>query len=171
MKRTQRLKIQTQNTNSSFSNKKIKVREYTLKSSSKHIKFGKFKAEIVKIFFEILLMIKLYHWNTYIYSSHKASDELYQNINENMDKFIEILLGKTTDLGRIKLTNEKMKLTILNLNDNKLKEKINQFKSYLLDLDENINLKILNMNNDDLFNIRDELLGNLNQFLYLLSLQ
>lgn len=132
--------------------------------------FNNFKSEIVKIFFEMLLTVKLFHWNTYDYSSHKASDELYENLNENIDKFIEVLLGKTTNLGRIKLNNNKMNLTILNMNDNKLKEKINTFKKFLVNLNTNNNMKLFNMSNDDLFNIRDELLANLNQFLYLLSL-
>lgn len=144
--------------------RKSKTRKKQSPSSSSN--FNKFKSDIVKLFFEILLTVKLFHWNTYNYAAHKASDELYQNLNENIDKFIEVLLGKTTNLGRINI--DKMNLTIFNMNDKKLKDKINSFKSFLIGLNTNKNMGI--MSNDDLFNIRDELLANLNQFLYLLSL-
>jgi hypothetical protein len=48
-----------------------------------------FQKEITVVFFEILLMVKLYHWKTYSYSTHKATDELYSSLNSNFDKFIE----------------------------------------------------------------------------------
>jgi DNA-binding ferritin-like protein len=48
-------------------------------------------------FFEMLLMIKLFHWKTFNYALHKASDEIYEKINEHMDRFrfMEVLLGKS----------------------------------------------------------------------------
>jgi len=64
---------------------------------------------IVKIFMEILNMVKLYHWKTRSYAQHKATDELYSKLNEDIDKFIEILLGKTgirTDLINLNLNNQ-----------------------------------------------------------------
>ena len=53
------------------------------------------KSKFVKTFFEILHAIKLYHWKTKSYSQHKATDELYANLNENVDKFIEVLTERT----------------------------------------------------------------------------
>ena len=45
----------------------------------------------------MLLMIKLFHWKTFNYALHKASDEIYEKINEHMDRFrfMEVLLGKS----------------------------------------------------------------------------
>uniref|UniRef100_A0A6C0DJ73 Uncharacterized protein n=1 Tax=viral metagenome TaxID=1070528 RepID=A0A6C0DJ73_9ZZZZ len=124
-----------------------------------------FQREITVEFFEIILMIKLYHWKTYSYSTHKATDSLYSNMNENMDKFIEVLLGKTGI--RIDLTdNKNIRLYDFD-NMNAFVNKIKDFKSYLVDLTNNKAIKL--MSNTDLLNIRDEILGDLNQFLYLLS--
>ena len=79
--------------------------------------------------------------------------------------FIEVLLGKTG--SRIDLMGKKS-ISLIDLNSQEnLKSKIMYFKSFLVGLDNN---KALNsMSNSDLFNIRDEILGNLNQFLYLLT--
>jgi hypothetical protein len=124
-----------------------------------------FQREITVQFFEIILMIKLYHWKTYSYSTHKATDSLYSNMNENMDKFIEVLLGKTGI--RIDLTDKKNIRLYDFENMNAFVNKIKDFKSYLVDLTNNKAIKL--MSNTDLLNIRDEILGDLNQFLYLLS--
>ena len=50
-----------------------------------------------------------------------------------------------------------------------IKKQVNEFKRYLVGLNSNPNLK--NIENSDLFNIRDEILQNIDQFLYLLSLK
>jgi hypothetical protein len=59
-------------------------------------------------------------------------------------------------------------ISLIDLNSQeKLKSKIMSLKSYFVGLDNNKALST--MSNSDLFNIRDEILGNLNQFLYLLT--
>jgi len=129
-----------------------------------------FKEEIVKMFLVLLNMVKLYHWKTCSYAAHKASDELYDSLNKNIDKFVEVLLGKLNG-KRVNLTNEKTIPLIDFPNgpnfDEDMKTEIMKVKKYLIDLDNNSFL--LEMSNSDLFNIRDEILGSLNQFLYLLS--
>ena len=42
-----------------------------------------FQEEITCKFLEMLIMVKLYHWKTYSYAQHKATDELYTNLNLN----------------------------------------------------------------------------------------
>lgn len=124
-----------------------------------------FQKEITVVFLEILLMVKLYHWKTTSYATHKATDELYTKLNENIDSFIEVLLGKSgsrTDL----MEHKNIRLIDLSSLD-LLKREVNTFKSYLLGLNDNKAMKL--MSNPDLYNIRDTILGDLNQFLYLLS--
>ena len=59
-------------------------------------------------------------------------------------------------------------ISLIDLNSkDKLKEKIDGFKYYLVGLTNNTTIR--SMKNSDLLNIRDEILGNLNQFLYLLT--
>ena len=124
-----------------------------------------FQKEVTVVFFEMLLLVKLFHWKTYSYATHKATDELYDSLNENIDKFIEVLLGKSG--SRIDLMSKKtIKLEDLN-SPEKLKHKVDEFKSYLLGLSNNKALK--SMSNVDLFTIRDEILADMNKFLYLLT--
>ena len=135
-------------------------------SQSQVSSIDSFQKQITVKFLEMLMMVKLFHWKTHSYATHKATDELYGSLNDNIDKFIEVLLGKTgerTDL----MANKTISLYDLNSQE-KLKEKILSFKSYLVELNNN---KILTttMSNSDLFNIRDEILGDLNKFLYLLT--
>ena len=112
-------------------------------------------------------MVKLFHWKTYNYATHKATDELFTKLNQNVDEFIEILLGKNN--SRINLMKHK-KIRLIDLSDQHMLEKeITYFKNYLVDLNNNKYIK--HMSNTDLLNIRDTILGDLNQFLYLLSLQ
>lgn len=127
--------------------------------------FEHFQKEITLVFFEILLMIKLYHWKTHSYATHKATDELYASFNGHMDKFIEVLLGKTGT--RIDLNDVKsVKLDSFDSQE-VLKRKVEEFKGYLVGLENHNAMKT--MSNTDLFNIRDEILADLNQFLYLLT--
>lgn len=124
-----------------------------------------FQKEISIVFLEMLLMVKLFHWKTTSYATHKATDELYTKLNENIDSFIEVLLGKTglrTDLMR----NKQIKLIDLSSTES-LKSEVESFKGYLVSLNDNISMK--KMSNTDLYNIRDTILGDLNQFLYLLT--
>jgi len=114
----------------------------------------------------MLIMVKLYHWKTHSFAQHKATDELYSKLNENIDKFMEVLLGKTE-----KRTNllKQPTISLIDLSSKEqLKNKIDDFKVFLVNLTDN--KFIMKMSNTDLLNIRDEILGDLNQFLYLLTL-
>lgn len=137
----------------------------TRKNISQNGSLASFQKEITVTFLEMLMMIKLFHWKTTSYATHKATDDLYTKFNANIDSFIEVLLGKTG--SRIDLmSNKSIKLVDLSSQE-ALKREIESFKSYLVNLNDNKAMKI--MTNTDLFNIRDTILGDLNQFLYLLT--
>lgn len=124
-----------------------------------------FQKEIAVVFLEMLMMVKLFHWKTTSYATHKATDDLYTKLNANIDAFIEILLGKSG--SRIDLmSNKQIKLVDLSSQES-LKREVEAFKGYLVSLNDN--KAMLSMSNTDLFNIRDTILGDLNQFLYLLT--
>ncbi len=126
---------------------------------SKMINTTKSDKLIVLTFLEMLNTVKLYHWKTMSHSTHKATDELYSKLNENIDTFVETMLGKN---GRRLQLSEVKSIPLYDFNDvNQFKKKIESYKSFLI----NLNLT----NNSDLLNVRDEMLGNLNQFTYLLT--
>lgn len=143
--------------------KKIKINKN--KTSKKKMTHAvKFEQDISYFFLKLLLVIKLYHWNTHSYAAHKSTDELYESLNKHMDRFMEILFGKT---GK-RLSFKNISLEIPSISTKKEIEKyMTECKGYLVDLNDNIFLH--KMSNFDLFTIRDEILGDLNQFLYLLS--
>jgi hypothetical protein len=124
-----------------------------------------FEQEVVVKFLQMLNIVKLYHWKTHSYATHKATDELYTNLNANIDSFVEVLLGKRGD--RVNLTHVKHIPIKDFTSQNDFRKELDSFKNYLVDLNDNKALKT--MSNSDLYNIRDEILANLNQILYLLT--
>jgi len=119
-------------------------------------------SHMVLVFLEFLNMIKLYHWKTRSYAQHKATDELYGRLNENIDKFVEVLLGKHQ--SRIQHMEKKMDLVNTdNMRD--VKSHVLEFRNFLNEFNVHFNAK----RDSDLLSIRDEILSDVNQFLYLLS--
>jgi DNA-binding ferritin-like protein len=131
-------------------------------NKTKNGHLNKSKSHIVKVFLEVLNMVKLYHWKTHSYAEHKATDELYSKLNEHMDTFVEVLLGK--DASRIQFLEKKIELYDFS-NILEFKRRIFEFRSFLKDLDIHFN----SSHDSDLLNIRDEILSDINQFLYLLT--
>ena len=142
----------------------------TRKSRGPRNSIHKFHKYIVVSFLSLLNKIKLYHWNTHSYATHKATDELYSKLNEHIDTFVEVLLGKSDGAGK----NRAMILNIKSIsvrsfnNNNELKREIEKYKSFLISFTNNSLMK--KQYNADLIAIRDEILALLNQFLYLLTL-
>lgn len=122
------------------------------------------KSIIVENFMEMLNTIKLYHWNTHSFSQHKATDELHEKMSGHVDKFVEILLGKKGD----RIRHIKSKIPIMNNKSvHSFREQVYKYRQYLIDMD-----RCFDPSTDkDLLNIRDEILGDVNQFLYLLTLE
>jgi DNA-binding ferritin-like protein len=145
-------------------NRKQKTRKNRAQTVSMQ-SIQKFEQEIVIKYLSLLNTVKIYHWKTHSYASHKATDELYSKLNKDIDHFVEVLLGKIGN--RVDLT----KVKSIPIHDftslEQMKKEVVSFKSYLVNLDSNKVMR--SMSNSDLFNIRDEILADLNQFLYLLT--
>ena len=124
------------------------------------------EAEIILKFIQILNIIKIYHWKTLSYPEHKATDELYESFNGRMDEFVETMLGKTGK--RVNLSSVKSIPFYDYTNVTKFKQCIETCKMYLVNMSNAAYFK--NPANSDLLNIRDEILGDLNKFTYLLTL-
>ena len=130
------------------------------------------KSKIVKTFMEMINTVKLYHWKTLSYAQHKATDELHEHMQSNVDKFVEILLGK--DESRLGMINKRIdnSLTVkidssAPKSQDEFQQKLMKYRRFLTSLDSLFDEK----EDSDLLNIRDELLADLNQFLYLFALK
>ena len=112
---------------------------------------------IVGTLTDMLHVVKLHHWRTHDYSVHKATDNLHEALSEQVDSFVEKLLGSKHT--RSNLTDLRMRsYNTLPA----LKQRVEYYKRYLRGMPASLGT--------DLLNIRDELLGSLNQFSYMLSL-
>ena len=107
--------------------------------------------------------VKIYHWETKVYARHKATDDLVDKLDDNIDKFVEVYIGK---YGRPTLNSRTGRIMIRNFNDKEapvlLKQAIHWMTHKLPTL--------LKKEDTDLLNIRDEILADLNQTLYLFTL-
>jgi hypothetical protein len=122
------------------------------------------EAKLIETFFEMTNTIKLYHWKTTSYAEHKATDELHERISGHVDKFVEVLLGKMVPT---RINYKKNTTPITECNDRAaFTTQIVRFRNVLLELPSLLDPK----NDTDLINIRDEMLADINQFLYLFSL-
>jgi hypothetical protein len=117
---------------------------------------------LIQFFFNMNLNIRLYHWQTTKYPRHVASGELYEKLNELTDKFIE------TFMGRYKRPEYKdtFKISVKQYTDNTIIDLLKEYANYLRTNVE----PILKEGDTDLLNIRDEMLGEINQTLYLFTL-
>ena len=121
---------------------------------------------LIKIFFNMLLNIKLYHWQTKGFARHKASDELHESLSNHIDKFIEVYIGLTTNQNRPKFANG-FSVEVKSFTDVTIIEKINEYIKFLkVDIPT-----LINKDDTDLLNICDEMLADLRQALYLFSLK
>jgi len=157
-KHTEKTKLRTKNTNKKIGGQRRK----TMRNKSKSSITNEKKSRIVQTFLEMLNTVKLYHWKTHSYAQHKATDELYSKLNENIDTFVEILLGK--EESRIKMVEKRSRL-IDSQNTSDFKSRIYEYREFLIDISKYFDAK----RDTDLLNVRDEILGHINQFLYLMS--
>jgi DNA-binding ferritin-like protein len=148
---------------------KRKSNKHTMKKRAINNNDGAFQKKIVSTFLCMLNTVKLYHWSTVHYSTHKATDELYSGLSSKIDTFVETMFGKESIAVRQKVL-QMSSIHIHSMQTNKdFKNETEQYKSFLINLTNNKTFNI--QKNTDLMNMRDDILGSLNQFLYLLTLK
>jgi len=118
-------------------------------------------------FMEMLNTIKIYHWSTLSYPTHKATDELHEKMSELVDSFIEKYIAITgTPLfhhgrGRQSIPFYECK----SLED--YRKKLQDYKRFLVSFNKNV----LHKEATELLSIRDDMLGEIDQALYSLRLE
>jgi len=120
-------------------------------------------AKDIQFFFTMREQIKLYHWQTKVYSRHKATDGVIEALDGSIDKYVEVYMGK---YGRMKMTGSNASITVKNLSEASV---VIFIKRCILYLNTEL-VKKLKETDTDLVNIRDEMLAELNQLLYLFTL-
>lgn len=111
-------------------------------------------------FLGLLTQIKLFHWSVKSYSAHVALDKLHSTLSDNVDKFVEAYIGKYK-LQPIQPFNINITAT----------SNCQNIIEYLQSQYENIKKIRTGVNKaTELQNIIDEMLGNIDQSIYLLNL-
>jgi hypothetical protein len=111
---------------------------------------------------QVQCQVKVFHWQTKIYGKHIALDRLFDAIIDNIDEFTETAMGK---YGRVDFSG--VSYTFDNITDTGIANMIDGFIDTAIALDDKVEPK----KDSDLLNLRDELLGKLNQTKYLLTLK
>jgi hypothetical protein len=134
-------------------------------------------AKHILCFLELLNTIKIYHWSTLSYPTHKATDELHTKLSELVDSFIEIYIGHCSR-GRgsgVPVFQFKNGIGRKGSSASIPFCECKSLDAFCKILDENIiHMEGLTKKLDgytDLVNIRDEMVGALAQALYLLRLK
>lgn len=141
----------------------VKVEEKT------EVKASEIKAEvdgkgemIQTMMLQMQNQYKIFHWQTTSFSQHKSFDGVVGSLIENIDDFIETYMGK---YGRVIASNT-FNLTLGNYKDQDFNAITDAYINFLIDLGSQLD----SVKDTDLLNIRDEILGSLNQLKYLLTL-
>jgi len=117
----------------------------------------------IQFLFEIRNQIKLYHWQTYEHARHIATDKYLESLDKHIDYFVEVSMGK---YGRPRVTGATATITLKNMTEKAAAIYLNAARTYL----QGTFSKTINPKDTDLLNIRDEILGDLNQLAYLFTL-
>jgi hypothetical protein len=119
--------------------------------------------EIAMIFLSFRDQLKIYHWQTSVYARHIAADKLFDALEDQIDRFMEVLQG-TRNL-RIQLTAKSGNVKYSNQSDDDANAILLSFKNWL----STVLPSMLEDKNTDLLNIRDEMLASVNNTIYLYS--
>jgi len=119
----------------------------------------------IHYFLTLRNQIKLYHWSTGSYARHKATDEAVDRLDEHIDKYVEVYLGKKG--SRPRLTGDDACIRLTNMTEAGAVRLIKSALTYL----QGPLTRSLGATDMDLANIRDEMIADLNQLLYLFTLK
>lgn len=121
------------------------------------------KEEITLKLVQIQLQFKFLHWQTFGDAKHKAYGEIYDSMGDNIDRLVESMMGK---YGRIEFDSE-FSIMFQDISSLSVQNFMDGITEFLVGMTEQLDPKY----DSDLLNIRDEILGDINQTKYRLTLK
>jgi hypothetical protein len=106
--------------------------------------------------------LRILHWQTKSFARHTAYGKIYNGLGELIDTFMEASMG---EYGRFQLSDGAIQLR--NLDELNVGETMDEYIGFLLSFNE----KLDPARDSDLLNLRDELLTDVKQLKYLLTLK
>ena len=114
--------------------------------------------QFVKILLTLQFINKLYHWNTLSHARHQATDGFASSLNDLIDKFVEVYIGRHD----IKPIISSIKFDLQYFNDDNIDKYYKQVRKFI---DDNTHKLI----SSELINIKDEILSEINKIIYLFT--
>ena len=107
--------------------------------------------------------MKICHWQTKGIARHEAFGNFYDDLTPLIDDFIEQSMGK---YGRFTLDDETKTIQLNNLSEIDIKGMVSTTREALVQFTEQ-----LDPSDTDLLNLRDEILGKVNKYAYLFTME
>lgn len=114
-------------------------------------------------FISLQNQIRIFHWQTKSYSEHQALGSLYEGLNPLIDEFVEVYLGK----NGVQESTENFDFSLQNYGSSNPVAVIDNGIYFLV----NEIPAIINPDDTELLNIRDEMVALLNRTKYLMTLK
>jgi hypothetical protein len=121
------------------------------------------KEELTLKLVQLQLQFKFLHWQTFGDAKHRAYGGVYDSLGELIDKFVECMMGK---YGRPEFESE-FSLMFQDIKSISVQNFLDGITEFLVDMTDQLNPRY----DTDLLNLRDEMLGDINQLKYLLTLK
>jgi len=117
---------------------------------------------VVRDMLQMQNQLRIFHWQTKSYAAHKALGKAYEGLDGLVDTFIETALGR----NEADFSNGNIDIKLFDIKELCPCTAIDTYKAFLIEITQKLNPDL----DSDLLNIRDEMLGLLNQTSYLLKL-
>jgi hypothetical protein len=121
------------------------------------------KEELIKKLVQIQLQWKFLHWQTFGDAKHRTYGQIYDGLGDLIDTFAETMMGK---YGRPEFDPE-FALMFQDISTLSIQKFMDGITEFLVEMTDQLDGRY----DTDLLNIRDEMLGLINQSKYLLTLK
>jgi len=121
------------------------------------------KEELILKLVQIQNQFRFLHWQTFGDAKHRAYGGIYDSLGENIDKFTESMMGK---YGRPEFDSE-FSIMFRDIKELNVQNFMDGITEFLVGMTDELDSRY----DTDLLNIRDEMLGDINQLKYLLTLK
>ena len=121
------------------------------------------KEELTLKLVQIQLQFKFLHWQTFGDAKHRAYGGIYDSLGELIDKFVEAMMGK---YGIPEFDSE-FSLMFQDISALSVQNFLDGITEFLVNMVDQLDPKY----DTDLLNLKDEMLGDINQLKYLLTLK
>ena len=121
------------------------------------------KEELTLKLIQIQLQFKFLHWQTFGDAKHKAYGKIYDSLGDIIDKFVEAMMGK---YGRVEFEPE-FSIMFQDIKSLSVQNFMDGITEFLVGMSDHLDSRY----DSDLLNLRDEMLADINQLKYRLTLK